>query len=587
MLLACWAPAARAHPVSLTVALVNAREDGVVVDFSMMVEDLILYYWMETGDDFRFPQADLKARARGHAEFLLRHLQLMDRDGNRFEGSLVDIDFSDLPEEGVHIDELMAHSLVYRFTYAYSGELPDFLTVAQNFGGDEPAVPAEMRVRLFHHGVLMDTATLAHGNAHTTRLDWGAGWERAADNLEEARARLRQRREETLGITSYSSVYSFVYVTDTEVRHEVLVPLLTLETWLPLERENPERMTVSEQRATAGDILEFFRRHNRMEIDGEPVEPALDRLQFFGPEIQDFARRAPERDVTVFSARVGVILSFPTGRSPETVAMRWDHFTETMPRLRSVFYYFEDGLQGVEFTPARAEFVWENPGGRGPAELLDVPLPERVPPMRLPVFSIVLIGMGVAGGIGWWRADRRGVRLGCAAAAVALVLAAALIHPRGSVPLENPLARPPPVENGEALFAKLHHNLYRAFDHRREDRIYDVLAATVAGPLLEEIYLQIRRGLVMEEQGGAVSRIRSMELKEVNPLPGNGAGRPAFSVRADWTVTGTVEHWGHFHTRTNRHQARFDLTGLEEGWRITGFEPLAEERVGLQIGLRR
>ena len=78
-----------------------------------------------------------------------------------------------------------------------------------------------------------------------------------------------------------------------------------------------------------------------------------------------------------------------------------------------------------------------------------------------------------------------------------------------------------------------------------------------------------------------------MELKEVDPQPVNRGPRQAFSVLADWTVTGTVEHWGHVHTRTNRHQARFDLTGLDEGWRITGFEPLAEERVGMQIGLRR
>lgn len=121
------------------------------------------------------------------------------------------------------MDDMMAHSIRYHFEFSIDEHI-EYLTVSQNFGGEEPAVPSEMDVRVFHHGVLMERALLSHRTAHTVRLDWEAGWEQAADDLEGARERLRQRREDALGITSYSRVYSYAYITDTEIRHEILIP---------------------------------------------------------------------------------------------------------------------------------------------------------------------------------------------------------------------------------------------------------------------------------------------------------------------------------------------------------------------------
>ena len=44
-------------------------------------------------------------------------------------------------------------------------------------------------------------------------------------------------------------------------------------------------------------------------------------------------------------------------------------------------------------------------------------------------------------------------------------------------------------------------NVYRAFDFRDEERIYDVLERSVHGGLLTDIYLETRRGLEIRNQG--------------------------------------------------------------------------------------
>jgi hypothetical protein len=577
-----------AHPISLTSALVNAKEEEIVVDLSMMVEDLVLFYWMETDENFRFPAELLRMRAEKHQEFLLQYFHLRDREGNRLEGRSVDLDFSDVGDEGVHIDDLMAYSIRYRFEFPIE-DRPEFLTVSQNFGGDDPAVPSEMLLRVFHHGVHMDSAMLPHGAAHTVQLDWEAGWEHARDDLDAARERLRKRQEDALGITSYSAVYSYLYVTETEVRHEILIPLLTLDTWLPLQRERPEVMTVEEQRAVREEVQAFLARQNRWEIDGAGVVPRLERLDFFGPEYRDFARRAPEQQVSVYNARVGVVLSFPVEEEPRRLRMTWEYFNDRLLFLKSALYAFDERRQDVLFLPHRTGFEWENPRPAGKVELVSVPaspLPRR---MTLPVLSLVAgLGAVMAGGAGLASGSRRR-RLAWSGVCGSLVLGAVLARPVLHADVPHPLGGAPRLEDEAALelFQALHANIYQAFAHRQEEQIYDALAQSVGGELLEDLYLQIRRSLQVEEEGGAVSRVEEVEwLEGSREAPPAGSRRSAFAYHSTWTVTGTVEHWGHVHTRKNQYEARFTVEGLPEGWRITGFDPLREERLQMQIRVR-
>ncbi len=68
-----------------------------------------------------------------------------------------------------------------------------------------------------------------------------------------------------------------------------------------------------------------------------------------------------------------------------------------------------------------------------------------------------------------------------------------------------------------ALSETLLRNVYRGFDYRNERDIYEALAQSVQGELLTDLYLKIKRGLIMQEQGGAVARVKEVTVTESEP----------------------------------------------------------------------
>jgi hypothetical protein len=131
-----------------------------------------------------------------------------------------------------------------------------------------------------------------------------------------------------------------------------------------------------------------------------------------------------------------------------------------------------------------------------------------------------------------------------------------------------------------AVFRPLHANIYLAFDYTDEGQVYDALARSVDGQLLDDLYNEIYRSLVMEEEGGAVSRIRHVEpiSNRVTSI-GLLEGVIAFSVEARWQVDGAVSHWGHSHSRTNEYLAEYTVVSGPEGWRIAASRVLEQTRV--------
>ena len=134
------------------------------------------------------------------------------------------------------------------------------------------------------------------------------------------------------------------------------------------------------------------------------------------------------------------------------------------------------------------------------------------------------------------------------------------------------------VSDAEAsrVVADLLHNVYRAFDFRAEEDIYDVLSQSVGGDLLTDIYLDTRRGLELENQGGARAKVKQIDLESVTARPSEDGG---FLANASWVVGGTVGHWGHLHQRRNKYQAKLDIRPVDGVWKLVDMEVLQEERL--------
>ena len=101
--------------------------------------------------------------------------------------------------------------------------------------------------------------------------------------------------------------------------------------------------------------------------------------------------------------------------------------------------------------------------------------------------------------------QRRAARRRWFVAGAIAILCGGLSFPFARGSLKIPYAGPPQLapEDAVAVLAGLLHNIYRAFDRREESLVYDRLAQSISGDLLSDVYLQTRRSMQLENQGGA------------------------------------------------------------------------------------
>jgi hypothetical protein len=133
-------------------------------------------------------------------------------------------------------------------------------------------------------------------------------------------------------------------------------------------------------------------------------------------------------------------------------------------------------------------------------------------------------------------------------------------------------------EDASIVLASLLKNVYRAFDFREESDVYDKLAVSVSGELLNEIYLQNRKSFAVQKAGGAQAKVKEIEVLDVEV--GAAGPQPAtLSMRSKWTAFGTVGHWGHIHGRKNQYDALITVGTVNNAWKIIDLELLQEERI--------
>jgi hypothetical protein len=579
----CVATSVVAHPISMSNTLADCREDEVRVTLRVMLEDLVLFHGLKANSETIFSAADLRAAAKKHEAFLLKHFSVRDGQGQSLKGAVVSRDDSVIPDDGVRLEDLMKLIAVYELKYTPAKPKPAFLTFTQTFGGEKTVVPSIMEFMPLQTGVWIEKPVqLQPGQPHTVALDWENPPDQAPQNWRELRKKRAEEFQKRLGITSYSGLYSYIYLTDREVRHEILVPLLTFEKWLPLPRANPEFIEVAEQDAARQKITEWFRGRNPVEIDGVPVQPILQRLQFFGLDIRDFAQNAEPRRVSAYQARLGIILVYPAKAPPNRVRLTWDSFQEAAPFLRSVVYDHEKNPTEEYFVRDQPRWEWTregNPPATHNFKTTLVTAPEKSISEKSMRFLIAAPLLALALYAGLLR-NHPMRRIGSTIAGGACVLV-------GICFWHTPAAATPP--NAKAVTthaATLLQNIYRAYDYRDKGEVYDALAHSVTGDLLEELFLKIQSGLRMQEQGGAVARVKRVRITHIEmAAPGPGARLP---VDCTWRVKGTVEHWGHIHTRENEYTARIHLsTTPKDRGRIVAFEVTGEKRGHFETVVRQ
>jgi hypothetical protein len=390
-------------------------------------------------------------------------------------------------------------------------------------------------------------------------LDWEDSW------YSRFRGRNLRRRYQ-------APIHAFLYVEPYEVRAEIIARPRDLQAWVDLGLDGRRTIPVEAQPELKRRAAEFLAVHVDVTVDGERIEPTLDRIHFLRRTLRSSSVIDPPEELEVLSATLGVIFVFPAVALPDEATLTWDLFSERIPVVPAAATD-EAGPLPYQLVPDDNVLRWQN-------FLKNPTLPTLVelePPPVLPVRVLAATGwLGVAAaallglrlGLVARRGHRPARRVAVPAAALLVASTAALL-----------LARSGEVgdERAREILGGLLHNVYRAFDFREEGTIYDVLERSVTGELLSEIYLETRRGLELASQGGARAKVKEVALVEVDAGPLDR--REGFLARCTWNVRGSVGHWGHVHQRTNQYEAELSVEPVEGAWKITGLELLQEQRL--------
>jgi len=447
--------------------------------------------------------------------------------------------------------------------YPYpEGSLPDSLTFIPPLGENKFAAVG-IGFILFHDEVpVVEFSALSE--ASVLILDWEDPW------YSHFRKRSLKRWQE-------SGMMTYLYIEPYEVRHEVLVRVKDMLPLLDLGLRNDQWIEEDEFRSVEQAIGAFLLGHSNVVIDGRKETGLLDRINFVQyTRRQTLFLTEPER-LRMSTAMLGVVVTYLTEGLPQEVTMEWDLFTDRVVKVPANAID-PAGPFPTSLTPDDPVHIWTNYLKTYTIPTVEaVAVDEDLLPPRIPLLSLALLLGTIPLVVRVWRkrgqgrSIRRPVLTG-----VVMVLGAVGVWPLAGVRLTaaalGPAMEP---EQEQQLLEGLLKNVYRAFDLRDEEAVYDKLALTVAGDLLEDIYLQSRRSFVVEKAGGAQARVEKIFIEQVEVVrDGNG-----FRFDTEWTAAGSVGHWGHTHLRTNRYRALIIVQPRHGSWRITEMDILEETRI--------
>jgi len=535
-----------------TIAELFVEEGRIYLELEIGLSDLEAFHNLlpdEIYEKLGNPPLPLRERL---PRFFREDLAIAGDDGEPLPGRILDI----RPRPRVRRDEITGEPfppsqdeelvIFARLEYALSGE-PSTLTFLGPRGGSR----ASIGFVAYHHGIPVNDFRYM-GPVQTLELDWQDPWYTRFGNR-------------NLRRTYFAPMCGFIYVEPYEVRKEIIVRPRDLQGWIDLGLADRKTIPVELQADLKRKVAEFLRHHHPVQIDGRAIEPELARINFLERTLRTSRIVDPPVELDVYSAILGIIFVYPTDGLPERVTMDWDLWS---PRIQKIPASAVDqaGPLPTILEPDFRVLEWRNflKNPVLPTLAVLAPPPSALARWMLTARWIVLAIAAVA--LAQWVKSRQQWR-GFVAAVALVATAGTFWMSRGSGLTD---ARAHEVVSG------LLHNVYRAFDFRQEDQIYDVLAKTVQGELLEQIYLETRRGLELASQGGARVKVKEITLVELAAEPTDGGG---FIATATWNAAGSVGHWGHVHQRQNQYQAELHIQPIAGVWKLMGMEILQEERL--------
>lgn len=565
-----------AHPISISECDLQIGPAKATATITIFLEDLYLFHDLQLSAANYLSAAEIRRGLKQHQQFMAERFIVCDAAGRRLQPvDKPSVKFS-VPADGVALPELMVHQLQFQMTYPFE-QPPAILTVGHQFSGPDDLFPAEMQLRVRpESGTELLQRTLSSGRFQKFPIDW------SSDPMVASLSRTANGSDDRTEPASHGSIYSFVYLEDFEVRLEVLLPLLLLEEWISLPRADPGVLSVDEQSAVQPAIQKLFSDYLTMRINGQDRRLALARCDFVGLQSLDPVNPNPRRPVPVANGRVAAILRCTLLRPLDSIDLQWDLFGPGVFGIRTVIFQNDDVERTVLTRLAgRNHIRWQRsePIDAIPVHAVAGPVP-AAPQLSVRIVVQTVLVVLLAGG---WLRRRRRPASGLLFAG--LLLGASVFLWQQPVLFRNLTAMS--ADQQRNIRQSLLSNLYRSFDYRDEQQVYDAIARSCDDGLAETIYLQLAESLREQEQGGAVAHVEKVTFVEVAEEQTGHPARDRLAGRCSWIVSGRVEHWGHIHQRKNRFDAVVEAAWIDNAWKLTGLHIDDQRQISAKTRVRR
>lgn len=370
----------------------------------------------------------------------------------------------------------------------------------------------------------------------------------------------------------------YLYVEPFQTRFEALFDSATMQQWLQPGKPLPESLTPDAQKALTTQAAAKALSWCRIIVNGQLLPTRLNAVSIVKGLPGRTLPLGENENVRAAEAMVGFTWEAATPPAPEAIEVEWKGTMPGVDRL-PIRVFFGPLSETLEVSASSSKAVWKNKGRLArPAPLAAVPTIKAPSPLRVPMAALVWLVGGVA--FYFFIKIRRYHLPGRSLPYIVVwLLGAVLMYPLLVVNIPRGGAVPKiatPTE-AEAVITPLLRNVYRAFDHRSESEIYDVLARSVDGPLLRQLYLETIQALTLEGREGTRVTISEFDatVNQVEPV----GRKTGFVTACQWTALGSVGHWGHTHQRVNRYNARLTVDAVKNEWKITGLEVTEARRL--------
>ena len=560
------------------IAEIYVDTDRVRIQLEVFVDDMMIFEELIPEDFFSEPLPGRPSLAKRQQIFAERVIKVVTDQGKKLPVNFALVEprirvkrpspfagmispYTRRPIPGPPADKRVLYA---ELIYPFEGK-PKSLTFIPP-QGDNGLPKSSIGFICSHQGVtVVDFRILSKGS--TLHLNWDDPWYSEFD-----KKALRRK----IG----TGMRTFLYIEPYEVRNEILVRVKDLMAWVDFDLRGDDYIEADEFNRVREQIGQFFLERENVKIDGQRLKPILDKTAFVESSLlRSRFIDTPER-VLLNSAMVGVIITYLTDGIPQKVTTTWELFSE---RVQKVTARMIDpaGPFPYDLTPDDNVLKWTNY-----LKTYTIPTVQKINVadqhrgVPLPIGSLVCIVLLLP--IGWsiLRGKKRGNSVRSLIGLFGLLLIGALVLiPVFQVSFGGSTrASQFSSEDGRVILDSLMKNIYRAFDFRDEENVYDKLAICVSGEQLADLYLQQRRSLVVEQAGGAQAKVEEVAIEDVE-ISKSSQHDGALDLRAQWTAMGKVGHWGHIHSRQNRYDAIVTIKPVAGAWKVVDLELLEEKRI--------